>query len=82
MARRSPHGYWMFADGTAEMLYEVESILARRECCRGTVEYLVKWLDYPDTEATWLTRRHLWDQGLRGMLRKFDNFCLSQGRQY
>lgn len=71
-ARRSPHGWWMFADGTAEMLYEVESIMARRESCRGTVEYRVKWLGYPDTEASWLTRRHLWDQGLRAMLRKFD----------
>ncbi len=66
------HGYWTFADGTMERLYEVECITARRESCRGTVEYRVKWLGYPDTESSWLTRQHLCDQGLRRMLHKFD----------
>ena len=38
--------------------YEVEDILDSR-VCRGSTEYLVKWLGYPIFESTWEPASHL-----------------------
>jgi hypothetical protein len=42
------------ADGAADRndIYEVESIVNRR-LVKGTVEYLIKWLGYPETDNSW-----------------------------
>ena len=42
----------------SEPEYEVEDILDSR-ICRGSTEYLVKWLGYPVFESTWEPASHL-----------------------
>ena len=45
-----------FADGHEE--YEIEKILNHRRR-KNRIEYLVKWLGYPDHENTWLSEKDL-----------------------
>ncbi len=41
-----------------EPVYEVEAVLVKR-CRRKAQQYLVKWLGYPESENSWVPRRHL-----------------------
>jgi hypothetical protein len=38
---------------TPDDVYKVERIIDRRKNPRGTTEYLVKWLGYPESMSTW-----------------------------
>ena len=40
------------SDGDKEY-YEVEAIRDKRVLVNGSLEYLIKWQNYPETENTW-----------------------------
>ena len=44
-----------------EQDYEVEAIQKQRKKRNGTVEYLVKWLNWPEEDSTWETEETLAD---------------------
>lgn len=51
-----PGPEWVNNDGEED--YEVESILKKR-VVRNKIQYLVKWLGYPEWEATWQSEADL-----------------------
>jgi len=62
--------------------YEVEEILDQREKKTGKktkIEYLVKWLGYPDFEATWEPMENL--QNAQEKLKEFKRKVQSQGEE-
>jgi hypothetical protein len=56
------------AVGAANAVYAIETLLAKRKRA-GRVEFLVKWADYPRTQATWEPRVNL-PLGLAGQMRQ------------
>jgi hypothetical protein len=56
-------------DNSVNNLYDVEKIIAKRYDGEKIL-YLVKWLDYPDSENTWEPLAHL--SGIPDMVEKFE----------
>jgi len=54
--------------------YEVEAIMGKRKK-QGRVEYLVKWLGYPDSENTWVQAR---DMNAPDLIKQYNKSRLRQ----
>lgn len=62
-------------------VYEVEKLLAKRLFGRKKfIQYKVKWKDYPDSEATWVFRDDLIEDGLQDLVDSFDKDLESPSR--
>ena len=46
-------------EGEVEEVFTVEKVLNKRIGIDGTVEYRLKWMNYPETESTWEPQNNL-----------------------
>jgi len=60
----------MRANDQDEEQFFAEDIIGKRKN-RGKVEYLVKWADFPRSQATWEPRQQLIDDGLQRFIQRF-----------